>query len=692
MSPIRPALPFVSLADFLKQRTHGFLVAVLLALVALVYVNSLDATWIFDDLPNIVNNPRLHLSSLDWTSMSGTFIGTRDYINRPLAYLSFGLNHYLHGLDVFGYHLVNVIIHALTALTLYLLILRLLRLPILEDRYADHAGAIAFLAALLWATSPIQVTAVTVIVQRMASMAALFFILSMLCYLIGRAATDRPRQVFWIGLCVLSGLLSLASKENAAMLPLVIYLLEMLLIRGIDRAALKRQLKLAAIPLAVLAVITLLIIDPAKIFAGYDQRPFTPLERLLTEPRILLFYLSQMLYPDPDRFTLIHDFSLSTSLWSPWTTLPAILFWMAWIGVGLALAVKRPLIAFALLFFPINHLIESSILPLELVYEHRNYLPSMTLYLLAAMGILTLARRLEHKPAIQGAMALGLVAVVGFQCYAVMERNAIFAHPLLVWTDNLAKAPRQSRVHTNLGQVYSLMGLPKKARESYQAAVEADTYQRKTLRAVPLGNLGNSHLRAGNLAKAKEYYAQAVAIDPGALKSRIGLVIALMGLGEFDAARPLLEDGLKRLPDSANLLSLYAALRFKQGDYRAAIDAATRAIALDPQPDVAHRVLGESHARLGDYAEAERYWRILAETTPHDIEANLALLRLADLRHDERALRATARHLLELKKDRSWDTILGRLDRAQKRHALVFVTDPRSLLPIIERGLADQAG
>lgn len=687
-----PSLPFVSLDRFLEQRTHGFLVAVLLGLVALIYVNSLDATWIFDDLPNIVNNPRLHLNRLDWASISGTFIGTRDYINRPLAYLSFGLDHYLHGLDVLGYHLVNLAIHALTALTLYLLVLRLLRLPILAGRYSERAKTIAFLTVLLWATSPIQVTAVTVIVQRMASLAALFFILSMLCYLIGRAAADRPRQIVWLGLCVLAGLLSLASKENAAMLPLVLYLLEVLLIRGVDRAALQRQLKLAAIPLTVLAVITLVLIDPTKISASYDQRPFTMLERLLTEPRILIFYLSQMLYPDPGRFTLIHDVTLSTSLWSPWTTLPAILFWLAWIGTGLALARRRPLIAFALLFYPINHLIESSVLALELVYEHRNYLPSMSLYLLAALGILTLAQALADRPRVQGAMALGLTAFVGFQCYAVMERNAIFAHPLLVWTDNLAKAPHQSRVHTNLGQVYSLMGLPKKARAEYQAALEAGNYQRETLRAVPLGNLGNSYLRNGNLAKAREYYAQAVAIDPGAPKPRIGLVIALMGLGEFAAARPVLEEGMKRLPESANLLSLYAALRFKQGDYQAAIDAATRSIALDPEPDVAHRVLGESHARLGDYATAERFWRVLVEARPNDVEANLALLRLADLRHDETTLRATARHLQELKKDKSWEALLGRLDRAQKGHALVFLTDPKGLLPLIERGLAEQAG
>ena len=682
----RPALSFGNLDKLLAERTHGFLVAVLLCLVALVYVNSLDAAWIFDDLPNIVNNPRLHLTSLDWASLSGTFTGTRDYVNRPLAYLSFGLNHYFDGLDVLGYHLVNVVIHGLTTLTLYVFVLETLRLPRLEGRYADRAKAIAFLAALLWATSPIQVTAVTVIVQRMASMAALFFLFSLLCYLLARITPQLGRRLFWLVLCVLAGTLSLATKENAVMLPVVIYLFDLLLIRGVDRATLVHDVRLAVIPIGLVVVLTLVMSDPLKVIAGYGVRDFTPIERLLTEPRVLLFYLSQMLVPIPGQFTLIHDIEVSTSLWHPWTTLPAILFWVGWVGLALFLARRRPLVAFALLFFLVNHLVESTILPLELIYEHRNYLPSMTLYLLAALGILGLARAFD-KPAAGAALTLGVAVFIGLQGYTVMERNAIFAHPLLVWTDNLAKAPGQSRVYTNLGQVYSLMGLPKKARETYEAALEADRYQRMQLRAVPLGNLGNGYLREGKLDKAKEYYARAIAINPGGLKPRIGLVISLMGLGELEAAKPVLEEGLQQLPDSHGLLSIYATILFKLGDYRAAIAAANRALAGDPHSDVARRVLGESHLRLGEYDDAERYWRSVADLHPNDVEASLALLKLADLNADEAAMRRAARRLQAIKQDRSWDALLGRLERIQARNGPVFVADPKGLLPLIERVL-----
>ncbi len=687
-----PSLPFDSLDQLLSQRTHGFLVCVLLGLVSLVYVNSLAGWWIFDDLPNIVRNPRLHLEDLDWQSISRTFLGTRDYINRPLAYLSFGINYYVHGLDILGYHLVNLSIHGLTALTLYLFLLQVLRLPILQDRYAERAKAIAFLGTLLWATSPIQVTAVTVIVQRMASMAALFFLVSMLCYLLARITPDRPRRLLWLGLCALAGLLSLASKENAVMLPITLYVLDLLLIRGVDRTRLLRDLRLAVLPIAIIALATLVLIDPAQLLASYGSRDFTLTERLLTEPRVLLFYLSQMLIPIPDQFTLIHDIQVSTSLWSPWTTLPAILFWTGWSGLGLFLADKRPLIAFALLFFPLNHAVESSFLPLELIYEHRNYLPSMMLFPLAAIGILWLGRELSPKRAVGGVVTLTTVAFIALQSYTVMERNAIFAHPILVWQDNLAKAPEQSRVHTNLGQVYSVMGMPKKARESYETALEVDRYQRAVLKAVPLGNLGNNYLRFGEMDKAKAYYAQAVAINPGSIKSRIGLVTTLIWLGEFEAAKPVLEAALQQLPDSADLLATYGALLFKLGEYADAMAAADRVLASNPKHDVARRVLGESHLRLGQHAEAERYWRSVADTNPNDVEATLSLLKLAHLTADEPGLRRAARRLQAIRQGRSWDELLGRLARTHARNGLVFLDDPKSLLPLIERALTDRPG
>lgn len=473
------------------------------------------------------------------------------------------------------------------------------------------------------------------------------------------------------------------------MLPIILYLMDLVLIRGLDRERMLRDAKLAALPIAIVAAITLVLISPEALLQGYANRSFTMMERLLTEPRVLLFYLSQMLLPIPARFTLIHDIQLSTSLWQPWTTLPAILFWIGWAWLGVFLAHKRPFVAFAMLFFLINHVVESSFLPLELIYEHRNYLPTMMLYPLAALGILWLARRLTAKPPARAAVALATVAFVSLQGYTVMERNALFAHPILLWEDNLAKVPEQSRLHTNIGQLYAMMGMPRKARESYEAALSANRFQRRELRAVPLGNLGNNHLRVGELEQAKAYYAQAIEINPNAINNHVGLSVALMGLAEFDTAKPVVETALQRRPDDPILLSLYAPLLFKLGDYPAAIAAAEKVVANNPMHDIARRVLGESHLRLGHLAEAQGYWNSVAVTNPSDVEATLALLKLADLTADESALRRAARRLRAIKKGQTWDELFGHLEQNAVRSRLTFLDEPQTLLPLVARALPD---
>jgi len=427
------------------RRTHFIPIFLLILLLSIIYFNSFKGAWTFDDGSNIVENTRVHLKSFDWKSIKGTFPGINHStgINRPLSYLSFGLNYLVHGLNVWGYHLVNFIIHCLTAIFLYLFIFQTLQLPLLKNKNTGRAGSIALLATTLWATSPIQVTAVTYIVQRMASMSAMFFIMAMYFYLLGRISPGKNHKIGWFFLCILSGLFSIASKENAVMLPVVLYIFDLLLLQGITRSKLKRHLLFAAIPLFCIAALAFILTDPLNILSGYSVREFTLTERLLTQPRILLYYLSLMLYPMTDRFTLIYEVQLSTSLFSPWTTLPAILFWTIWTGTGIYLAAKRPLISFCLLFFLINHLIESTFIPLELIYEHRNYLPSMTLFFLLGIVIISLLHYFRDKRLIHFLILVFVGVTIAGQGHTVFLRNSLFEHPLYLWLDNVEKSPGQ---------------------------------------------------------------------------------------------------------------------------------------------------------------------------------------------------------------------------------------------------------
>jgi hypothetical protein len=169
---------------------------------------------------------------------------------------------------------------------------------------------------------------------------------------------------------------------------------------------------------------------------GFQGRPFSLYERLLSEPRIVLFYLSLIFYPLPGRLSIEHDITLSTSLFNPWTTLPAILFHLILIGFGLSQIKKRPLLALAILFFYLNHVIESTIIPLELIFEHRNYLPSLFLFLPVAAGFKKLLDIYQEKNRVFRSVLLYssvlIIIIIGAGTYI---RNMAWATEKALWED-----------------------------------------------------------------------------------------------------------------------------------------------------------------------------------------------------------------------------------------------------------------
>ena len=363
-------------------------------LIFAVYCNTFNSDWQFDDKPNILNNNYIHITNLKPESLVQTFftnpskpaqIGEKLY--RPISFLTFSINWYFGKDKVFSYHIVNLLIHFLTTIFLFVAILNLLGTPNLKEKFDTNKNFIAFLSAALWAIHPIQTQAVTYIVQRMASMAAMFYVLSILFYIKFRMSLSSPHRIFFLLGCVLTFLLAIGSKENAAMLPVSLLLMEFTCFKKSSwRFGKKIYIWGFVAGSGIILILAIWFFSPDITFSwlnGYRNRPFTLTERILTEPRIVLFYLSQIFFPLPNRLSVEHDVILSTSFFQPWSTLPAILLTFLLIGLGFSQIRKRPLIALAVLFFFLNHIIESSIIPLELVFEHRNYLPSMMVFQMA---------------------------------------------------------------------------------------------------------------------------------------------------------------------------------------------------------------------------------------------------------------------------------------------------------------------
>ena len=442
--------------QFPDGKKYAFTFISLFIILLAIYSNSFYGEWHFDDYANIVNNPYVQIKSFSWPEIKHCVFGIfQDRLLRPLSYFSFALNYKFGGMDVFGFHVVNFIIHYLAAVFLFLFIYNTLKLPLLREKYSLIAYPVALLSTFLWAFNPVQVTSITYVVQRMASMAGLFYVMSMYFYLKGRTAENLTYAISFFILCFIAGFAAVLTKENSVMLPVSILLFDLLLIQGATKENIKIFCKILFLPLLLILIIGLIYTGGfSNAFGGYEIRDFSMMQRLLTEPRVILFYLSLLFYPITSRLTLLYDIEISRSLFQPWTTIPSILLILFVISFAFYIARKRPLISFCIIFYFLNHLIEGSVFSLELIYEHRNYLPSMLLFVPLAEFIIHALDYFSYKKIIQFIVALGIAIILFGEGDITYNRNKIVSDDFLLWFDNIDKSPGLSRPHTNLGTIY----------------------------------------------------------------------------------------------------------------------------------------------------------------------------------------------------------------------------------------------
>jgi len=387
------------------------------ALVVAIYWPGLQGGFFFDDGPSILFAEGVRLESLSLEAVHQALVsGGAGPSGRPVAQLSFALNHYFSGFDPFAFKVTNLAIHLGCGLLVFPLALRLLRAahPLAKPHNLLIAsGAVA----ALWLLHPIQLLPVLHVVQRMTSLSAFFLLAALLLHIHGR---ERGGRAGAAGLMLAWGIawpLSILSKETGALFPVFALAWE-LIVRRSSQGRLDRWARAfaALVGVVLLAGLAYALSPRAQwLWAGYDLRPFSLVERLLTEGRVLWFYLGLMVAPRLEALGLYHDdIALSTALFSPWTTLPALLglaglVWLAW-----RVRTRAPLVAFGIAWFLIGHALESTALPLEIAHEHRNYLPVLGILLAGAWA---LTRALQSE---------GMYKTIGITLAAVMLANAAF--------------------------------------------------------------------------------------------------------------------------------------------------------------------------------------------------------------------------------------------------------------------------
>ena len=529
----------------------------LVLLVGVMYARTLNSPFIFDDEPNIVSNYHIRMSKLSLKSLADAAFRS-PAAQRPLPNISFALNYYLHAYNPIGFRLGNILIHITTGLLLYFFVKTTLSTPVLRFS-ADHRIWIAFFTAAIWMAHPLQTQTVTYIVQRMNSMAAMFYVLAILLYARFRLSTQHGHKWWLLAGCILAALLALASKQIAATIPLVIVAYEGYFFR---RASSKIYLASVAACLLLTVGIALFILGHSsldRILAGYQQRAFTPVQRLLTQPRVVIFYLSLLFWPSPARLNLDHDFALSYSLLNPFSTLLALAALVAFAVLAILTAKKQPLISFGIVWFFANLVIESSIIPLEIIFEHRTYLPSMMFCLLLVLFVYR-----WFKPAWPGTVLLCFIVTVG--AIWSYERNAVYADRIILWRDCVAKSPNKARPYNNLGVALADNGYHDEAIIQYRKTLQiepnyAETYANIGLSLVEQGNLedsiplflktlelnpndANTHSNLGAVlvmlernAEAVEHLTQALKLNPYSASTHNNLGVALKYLGKFEEAQ-----------------------------------------------------------------------------------------------------------------------------------------------------------
>jgi len=526
------------------EKNKKFLLLAAVLLLILVYANTFKVPLYFDDAGIVTSNLKINDLSLKTLSRICFKSITR---NRPLANLSLAINYTLAGdpSKTSSFHVVNIAVHILCFVFVFLFIQKLLGLPSVPQKYKKNSFPLALAAAVLWAVHPIQTQAVTYIVQRMSSLAALFYFISLYYYLKAREG-GRRLNYFASGAAFL---LALGSKEIAATLPIMIILIE-----GIFFKTNKKKLIIIFLiaTLLILSVSYLFISGPIRAYFKsswrnhFPNRDFSASERLLTQPRIFVHYISLTLLPFYLRQILEYDFRPSRSLVFPWPTLPCLIFVLATIGLGFAFVRKKPLVSFCIFSFWLGHAIEGSIFNLELAFEHRMYLPSVFLIFFAVLVLYDLSVRIR-LPKKYMTIALGVLVV--YLAANTFLRNELWRDPVRFYENNIKKTSSYFRPYHNLGTAFIFKGEYEKALDAYQKAIALNPDY-----GLSYFGVGQAYALLNEHAKAIPYFEKAIERREWNVALSLGLIGSYLKFDRYEDVLRTAVISLQRFPGEPELM------------------------------------------------------------------------------------------------------------------------------------------
>jgi tetratricopeptide (TPR) repeat protein len=660
-----PAAKEKSLPEGMPAATAGTfrkwsgMTVVQLAIVAVIgllaYSNTFHAPFVFDDESSILENPAI--KSLTAFLLDGA--GYRYNPRRFIGYLTIALNYRLGGLDVTGYHIFNLTVHILSAWLVYALVRLTLRTPFFGGRDEGRgtrdenplflgprtSNLVPFLAALLFVAHPVQTQAVTYVVQRLASLAAMFYLASLVLYALARLRQEAAGTFRDVGVCLyyllslLAAILAMKTKEIAFTLPLIVCLYEF----SFFGATMRKRLLFLAPPLFTLVIVPLGLIHKGKPIGEFlsdvsemarESHLISRGDYLLTQFRVIVTYLRLLVLPVNQN--LDYDYPVYTSLLNP-AVLASFLLLLSLFGLAIYLyrrsgtvgdsrllpvgqgggkgTTSDPglrLVAFGIIWFFVTLSVESSIIPItDVIFEHRLYLPSVGLICAVAVLALLVARRYSSRawPLVWGAVVIAL-------CFATWQRNQVWGSVAGLWRDCIVKSPEKVRPYNNLANALTAQGRVDEAIELLGVALKLKPDSASTLR-----NLGAALEKKGLVEDAIGQYQLALNAGPGDAVAHYNLGVAYNKKGLTDKAIEQFLIAIKLDSTYADAYNNLGVAYGAKGLLDEAIGEFRKAATLNPGSFDAHNNLGFALGKKGQMAEALEELTAAVNLRPNDAEA-----------------------------------------------------------------------
>lgn len=446
--------------NFLKKYNLYIVFILILGATYLIYYPGLWGDYVFDDSANILENKKLAITSLDWNSLSVAFwSGGAGPLGRPISMLSFALNYYFTGFEPFYFKLTNLFIHLINGLLVFIISLKLFQW--LSHQYQrislQSAVYLACLVSLIWLIHPLNLTSVLYVVQRMTSLSTLFGLFAFAIYCIWRTrAITGLNTIFALCGVALSLLASILSKESGILFIPLIYWVELIIFQAKNlqfQPIYIKKIKLIHMlwgGVIAAGFIFLYLLPPYLNPVNFARRDFTLDERLLTESRVIFYYLKMTFYPLLSDLSLYHDdFTISKSITQPITTLYSL---VGLLGISLAciaLFKKHPMLLFAWGWYVISQLLESTFISLELVHEHRNYFGIIG-FIVAAVYYFAQINNKKIQPFIYILSAIYIANLA----WTTWQRSEIWSNLVDHAVYEAAMHPQSDRANYQLARIY----------------------------------------------------------------------------------------------------------------------------------------------------------------------------------------------------------------------------------------------